>query len=107
MMDLPGWKAVPSILLPLVLLILSPTFRVSSDDYPLWLRGSPPPPTITYLPLNAKVEALKCTIRTEHQLMDRVTAFILIGLSELGWPCGVAPCCLRCTFRSAWLRWPL
>jgi len=84
MIDLPGWKAVPSILLPLILLILSPTFRVSPDDYPLWLRGSPPPPSVTYLPLTVKLEALKGTIRTEHQLMDRVTALMLIGLIGIG-----------------------
>lgn len=66
-------KAFPSILLPLILLILFQTFRVSSDDYTLWLRGSPPPPAITYIPLNAKLEAL-----------DRLTAPMLVGLIGIG-----------------------
>ena len=57
LIDLPGWKAVPSILLPLILLIQSQTFRVSSDDYPLWLRGSPPPPAVTYIALNGETRS--------------------------------------------------
>ncbi|MBI4002729.1 MAG: hypothetical protein HY348_13225 [Nitrospira defluvii] len=51
MMDMPWWKAMPTIVLPLILLALSPTFKANPDDYPLWLRGSPPPPVVDFLPL--------------------------------------------------------
>lgn len=84
MSGLPGWKAAPSFLLPLVLLVLSPTFKITPDEYPLWLKGSPPPPAVTHSPLTVKLEALKGTIRTEHQLMDRLTALVLLGLIGIG-----------------------
>src|SRR5688500_18025048 len=61
-----------------------PDVQVSSDDYPLWLRGSPPPPAVTYIALNGETRSLKGTIRTEHQLLDRLTALMLIGLIGIG-----------------------
>jgi hypothetical protein len=81
---IPWWKALPTVVVPLVLLILAPTFRANPDHYPLWLRGSPPPPAVSFLPLNTKLEALKGTIRTEHQLLDRATGLMLIGLVGIG-----------------------
>lgn len=83
-LEVPGWKALPSIALPLILLTMAPTFGGNPDDYPFWLRGSPPPPALSFAPLNTKLEALKGTIRTEHQLLDRVTVLALIGLVGVG-----------------------
>lgn len=77
-------KALPTIVLPLLLLTLSPTFRTNPADYPFWLRGLPPPPAVTFLPLNVKLEAFKGTLRTEHQTLDRVTAGLLVGLVGVG-----------------------
>ncbi len=39
---------------------------------------------VTLSPLNTKLESLKGTIRTEHQLLDRVTVLVLIGLVGVG-----------------------
>lgn len=77
-------KALPTIVLPLLLLPLSPTFRTGPADYPFWLRGLPPPPAVTFLPLNVKVEAFKGVLRTEHQGLDRVTAVLLVSLVGVG-----------------------
>ncbi len=76
--------ALPTIVLPLILLSLSPTFRITPADYPFWLRGLPPPPAVTFLPLNVKLEAFKGTFRTEHQTLDRVTAVLLVCLVGAG-----------------------
>lgn len=80
----PGWKTTPVLIIPLLLLSLAPTFKVTPEDYPLWLRGSPPPPLVSFLPLASKVEALKGTIRTEHRLLDRITVIMLVGLMAIG-----------------------
>lgn len=77
-------KALPTLVLPLILLALSPTFRTGPSDYPFWLRGLPPSPTVTFLPLNTKVEAFKGTLRTEHQGLDRLTVMLLAGLIGVG-----------------------
>ncbi|CAE6789271.1 MAG: hypothetical protein H8K06_18965 [Nitrospira sp.] len=77
-------KALPTTVLPMILLILSPTFRTNPADYPFWLRGLPPPPAVTFLPLNVKVEAFKGVLRTEHQGLDRVSAVLLVGLVGVG-----------------------
>lgn len=83
-LETPGWKALPGIALALLLLTMAPTFKSNPDDYPLWLRGSPPPSAVTLSPLTVKLESLKGTIRTEHQGLDRVTALALIGLAGIG-----------------------
>ena len=75
-----GWKIAPVMIVPVVLLTLMPTFNVTPADYPLWLRGAPPPPLVSYLPPAAKIEALKGTLRTEHRLLDRITVIALMGL---------------------------
>lgn len=77
-------KALSTTVLPMILLILSPTFRTNPADYPFWLRGLPPPPAVTFLPLNVKLEAFKGTFRTEHQTLDRVTAVLLVSLVGVG-----------------------
>ena len=79
------WKVVPPLALPLLLLTLSPTFRPTTpSDYPNWLRGAPPRPSITFAPLNTRLEALKGTIRTPQTNLDRVTAVLLFGLVGTG-----------------------
>ncbi len=78
------WKPLPALLVPLLLLVLAPTFQNRPDQYPFWLRGSQPPPAMTYAPLSGKFEALKATIRTEHQLLDRMTGLLLVGLIGTG-----------------------
>lgn len=82
--EIAGWKTTPVIIVPLLLLALTPTFKVTPEDYPLWLRGSPPPPLVSFLPLASKLEALKGTIRTEHRLSDRITVIMLVGLMAIG-----------------------
>ena len=78
------WKAAPALIIPLIILTLTPTFKVAPEDYPLWLRGSSPPPLISFLSPVTKLEALKGTIRTEHRLLDRVTVLMLVGLVGIG-----------------------
>ena len=77
-------KALPTIVLPLIFLALAPTFRTVPADYPFWLRGLPPPPAVTFLPLNTKIEAFKGVLRTEHQGLDRMTGMSLVGLIGVG-----------------------
>jgi len=79
-----GWKAAPALIMPLLLLAMMPTFRAAPEDYPLWLRGSSPPPLISYLPLSSKVEAFKGTVRTEHRWLDRITVVLLVSLVGIG-----------------------
>jgi hypothetical protein len=79
-----GWRAVPALIIPLLLLAVMPTFHAAPEDYPLWLRGSSPPPLVSYLPLSSKLEALKGTVRTEHRWLDRITVILLVGLVGIG-----------------------
>jgi hypothetical protein len=80
----PWWKALPTVVLPLILLILSPSFKGNPDNAPFWYRGPSKPPVVDFLPLATKLEALKGTVRTEHQMLDRVTALILLALLGVG-----------------------
>ena len=47
-------------------------------------RGPSKPPVVDFLPLLQALEALKGTVRTEHQMLDRVTALILLALLGVG-----------------------
>ncbi len=80
----PWWKALPTVVPPLILLLLSPTFKSNPDNDPFWYRGPSKPPIVDFLPLTTKLEALKGTLRTEHQMLDRVTAFILFAILAVG-----------------------
>ncbi len=79
----PWWKAVPTLVLPLILLLLSPTFKSNPDNDPFWYRGLKPP-AVVFLPLATKLEALKGTLRTEHLTLDRVTGVVLFALLAIG-----------------------
>ncbi len=78
------YKALPIMLAPLVLLLLSPTFKADPENYPFWLRGSKKPPLVDFVPLAPKFQALKGTIRTDHQTLDRITALTLMSLIGVG-----------------------
>lgn len=80
----PWWKVLPIIVLPLLLLFFSPTFKGDPGNYPFWFRGMAKPPIVDFSPLSAKSEALKGTIRTDHKTLDRVTALALISLVGIG-----------------------
>ena len=79
----PWWKALPTVVLPLILLLLSPTFKSNPDNDPFWYRGLKPP-AVVFLPLTTKLEALKGTLRTEHLTLDRVTGVVLFALLAVG-----------------------
>lgn len=72
------FKAALSLLLPLALLLASPTFRPRSDQLPLALKGTTALSSVTFVPFSTKVEALKGTIRTDHQMLDRLTVGLLL-----------------------------
>lgn len=78
------WKPLPLALLPLILLVLSPTFKSGPDQQPQWLRGVPPRPVMTFVTPAAKLEALKGTLRTDHPWLDRVTAITLVIIVGVG-----------------------
>ena len=79
-----GLKTFPIVVVPLVLLLLSPSFKNEPDNYPFWFREMEKPPIIDFSPLSAKSEALKGAIRTEHQTLDRITAVALMSLMGIG-----------------------
>jgi hypothetical protein len=79
-----GWKSSSVIAVPLILLLLSPTFKANPDYYAAWSRRSMAPTMVEFAPLSTKVEAFKGTIRTERQTLDRVTALALMGLVGVG-----------------------
>ena len=69
-----------SLVLPLALLLASPTFRPRSDQLPLALKGMTTLSSVTFVPFSTKVEALKGTIRTDHRMLDRLTVGLLIAI---------------------------
>lgn len=73
-------KAVLSLVLPLALLLASPTFRPRSNELPLAMKGTAAVSSVTLVPFSTKIEALKGTIRTDHQMLDRMTAGLLLAL---------------------------
>jgi hypothetical protein len=74
----PAWgKAALSLLLPFLLLLASPTFRPRLDELPLAMKGSAAVSSVTFVPFSTKIEAMKGIIRTDHQLLDRLTVGLL------------------------------
>ena len=84
-------KAALPLLLPGALLLASPTFRPLSHELPLAMRGTAAVSSVTFVPFSTKIEAVKGAVRTDHQILDRLTAGLLIAM-VLG---GLAFRCLR------------
>jgi len=78
------WKLFPLAFLPVILLVLSPTFKTGPDQQPPWLRGISPRPVMTFVTPATKLEALKGTLRTEHPWLDRATALTLVSVVGVG-----------------------
>jgi hypothetical protein len=73
-------KAALSLLLPTALLLASPTFWPRSDQLPLAMKGTSTVSSVTFVPFSTKVEAMKGTIRTNHQTLDRATVGVLLAV---------------------------
>jgi hypothetical protein len=73
-------KAALSLLLPTALLLASPTFWPRGDQLPLAMKGTPTVSSVTFVPFSTKVEAMKGTIRTNHQTLDRATVGVLLAV---------------------------